>query len=192
MGRVLRVDFGRGYDWQPKSVAMTISPELAETYPTSLFMVGPEVIHLTDGRVLHVPPKTPGANGCPELLTGANRLAVTGLPAPDGLRDSNLPINSRRHACIVIAAVAKHDVVRRFAVLPDQHGLANVGELVAARGTAYLTRSGYVFRLGSHVDGSCAPPKVTLRKLLRGETFHQALVDPKTRTIVRIDCLYRM
>jgi hypothetical protein len=191
MGRVLRVDFGPGYDWQPKTFTMTMTPELGPTSPTRLFTVGPEVIHLTDGRVLRVPPKTPGANGCVELMTDANKLAVTGLPPPEGLRHS-APNYGRRNACIVIAAVAKHDVVRRFSVLADQHGLANVGQLVAARGTAYLTWSGYVFRLGSHVDGSCAPPRVTLGNLLRGKTFHQALVDPKTTTIVRIDCLYRM
>jgi len=187
MGHVIRVQFGRGYDWQPKTVAMTASPEVGATRP---FTVGPESIFLAGGRVLHVPPRTQGANACVELMTDANKLAVTGFGPPYGLRDAVVRnYGPRNKICIVIAAVAAGDVVQRFAVLGDEDGLANVGALVAVRGESYLTSSGYRFRLDPHVQGACAPPKVAVSKLLRGSRPHQALVDPITGAIVKINCV---
>lgn len=187
IGRVRQVTFAPGYDWQPHAVTMAGTPELGDG---GVFRVGPETIVLANGVTLQVRAGTPGANACVELMTPANKLAVTGLPAPDGLRDSAVRNYGPRSAvCIVIAQTDHNHVVRRFSVLGgDAKGLADVGALRKAEPGGFLTQSGFVFRLGNEVSGSCAPPKTSLRALIRGFSHH-ALVDPSTGEIAEIGCL---
>src|SRR5437667_9059040 len=115
---------------------MAGAPEIAGE---RTFTVGPETIVLTDGRALHVPARTPGANACIELMNNANKLAVTGLPPPDGLRDGAVrDFGPRNKVCVVIGS-AVDGVVHRFSVVSDDtSALANVGALASVRAGSYL------------------------------------------------------
>jgi hypothetical protein len=190
IGRVGRVEFDKGYDWQPKTIAMAGAPEIGGK---ATFTVGPETIVLTDGRVLHVPARTPGANACVELMTNANKLAVTGFPPPEGLRDAAVRnYGPRNKFCVIIGSVVD-GVVHRFSVVSDDtSALANVGALASARAGSYLTTSGYRFRFDAHIGGKCGPANISPKKLLSGAQLHEALVNPASGTIVTINCFYRL
>jgi hypothetical protein len=187
IGTVTHVDFAKGYQTQPKKITMTYVPELdIRQDGASTFTVGPERIHLTDGRVVRVPAHTPGANACAELMTTADKIAYTGFSLPDALNTRYLP----GHPCVIIAALDAQGLVQRFSVLNtdqrDTHGgLANVGAVVARRGSRYLTDSGYAFPLDPHAGGGCTPHKGSLSNLQ-----NEGFVDPMKKAIVEIDCKY--
>jgi hypothetical protein len=193
IGTVKRVDFAKNYKTQPKTITMSVAPELnVRQSGASTFTVGPERIHLTDGRVLRVPAHTPGANACIELMTKDDKIAVTGLGPPDGLLDRVVRnYGPRNWTCVIVAALDAHGLVTRFSVLDTtdklvaNKGLASVRGVVARRGGRYLTESGYAFPLDPHATGDCTPDKISLSE----HRPNEALIDSKRKTIVEIDCL---
>jgi hypothetical protein len=82
-------------------------------------------------------------------------------------------------------------VVQRFAVLPSEHGLADVGGLHSAIGDRFLTDSGYRFRMDPNVRVECLFERLSAADLLEGDRYSKALVDPVSKTIVKLTCLYR-
>jgi len=199
IGTVARVDRSPDYYTQPETIVTTGAPEISSGPSAgAVFTVGPERIDLVDGKVLVVPAGTPGANACIALMTDADRLDLTGLPAPEGLRDAAVRNYGgvARGQCVVAAALDVRGLVVRFSVLDTAEsekshlhvGLANVGGIVARSGDRYLTSSGYSFPLDRQVRGSCAPGQVSVSRL-RNSRPNNAYVDPRIGAIVEVDCL---
>jgi hypothetical protein len=197
IGTVAGVVRAPGYHTEPEAIVTTGAPEISSGPSAgSLFTVGPERIDLVGGKVLVLPAGTPGANACIDLMTDADKLDLTGLPAPEGLRDAGVRnYGAVRGQCVVVAALDAHGRVARFSVLDTagneksgtHPGLANAGGIAARSGDRYLTSSGYSFPLDRHVWGSCSPDQVSVSRLRHRP--NNAYVDPRVGTIVEVDCL---
>ena len=193
IGVVTHASFGGDYVTHPADVTYTLTNDLDER--EEIFTLGPIQLHLVGGGRLEVPAGTPGANGCPELMTEAQKLAVTGLAPPLGVDEEQVRLyGPRSPVCLVIASLAADGDVARFEVLPtDDGGHAEVGGLLEAVDGGVLTESTYVFPLAEDVALDCVD-SVSIEGLLDGDdgdaAGHVAFVDPTAGVIVSVACYY--